>query len=69
MVNIGGFRRTSYTLRLTETEGSTALFTLPAGVAALHEERQRERQERGLKEGHEAITREVAERNRRAGWA
>jgi hypothetical protein len=37
-------------------------------VAALHEERQRERQERELKEGREAIEHEVAERNRRAGW-
>jgi hypothetical protein len=38
-------------------------------VAALYEERQRERQERELKEGREAIAREVADRNRRAGWA
>jgi hypothetical protein len=31
-------------------------------------ERAREREERELKEGKEAIAREVAERNRRAGW-
>jgi hypothetical protein len=37
-------------------------------VAALHEERQRERQEREQREGIAAIEREVVERNRRAGW-
>jgi hypothetical protein len=37
-------------------------------VAALHEERQRERQERERREGIAAIEREVAERNQRAGW-
>jgi hypothetical protein len=31
-------------------------------------ERERERRERELKEGKEAIAREIAERNRRAGW-
>ena len=31
-------------------------------------ERARERQERQLKEGKEAIAREVVERNRRNGW-
>ena len=31
-------------------------------------ERARKREERELKEGKEAIAREVAERNRRAGW-
>jgi hypothetical protein len=37
-------------------------------VAALYEDRQRERQERKRREGIAAIEREVAERNRRAGW-
>jgi hypothetical protein len=37
-------------------------------VIAYYEARQRERQERELKEGKEAIAREVAERNRRNGW-
>ena len=51
---------------------------LKAQAAARHEEslrviahlneRARERQERELKEGKEAIAREVAERNRRNGW-
>jgi hypothetical protein len=33
-----------------------------------YRERDRRRQERELKEGKEAIAREVAERNRREGW-
>jgi hypothetical protein len=33
-----------------------------------YKERDRERQERELKEGKEAIAREIAERNRKAGW-
>jgi hypothetical protein len=37
-------------------------------VKALYEERQRERQERERREGIAEIEREVAERNRRAGW-
>jgi hypothetical protein len=37
-------------------------------VIAHYRERDRERQERELKEGKEAIAREVAERNRRNGW-
>jgi hypothetical protein len=37
-------------------------------VIAHYRERDRERQERELKEGKEAIAREVAERNRRHGW-
>jgi hypothetical protein len=32
-------------------------------------ERAREREERELKEGKEPIAREIADRNRRAGWA
>jgi hypothetical protein len=35
---------------------------------AYYKERDRQRQERELKEGKEAIAREIAERNRRAGW-
>jgi hypothetical protein len=37
-------------------------------VIAYYQERDRERRERELKEGKEAIAREVAERNRRHGW-
>jgi hypothetical protein len=37
-------------------------------VIANLNERAREREERELKEGKEAIAREIAERNRRAGW-
>jgi hypothetical protein len=37
-------------------------------VIAYYNERARERQERELKEGKEAMAREVAERNRRNGW-
>jgi hypothetical protein len=37
-------------------------------VAALYEERQRERQERERRESIAAIEREVAKRNRRARW-
>jgi hypothetical protein len=35
---------------------------------AYYKERDRQRQERELKEGKEAIAREIAERDRRAGW-
>jgi hypothetical protein len=58
--------------------GADWLAELKARDAARHEaslrvianlnERARERQERELKEGKEAIAREVAERNRRNGW-
>jgi hypothetical protein len=37
-------------------------------VVAHYETQRREREEREFKEGREAIAREVAERNRRAGW-
>jgi hypothetical protein len=37
-------------------------------VIAYYEERAREREEREIKEAKEAIAREIAERNRRAGW-
>jgi hypothetical protein len=37
-------------------------------LIAHYRQRDRERQERELKEGKEAIAREVAERNRRNGW-
>jgi hypothetical protein len=37
-------------------------------VIAYYQERDRERRERELKEGKEAIAREVAARNRREGW-
>jgi protein involved in temperature-dependent protein secretion len=37
-------------------------------ASAYLRERDRERRERELKEGNEAIAREVAERNRRNGW-
>jgi hypothetical protein len=37
-------------------------------VIAYYKERDRQRREREMKEGKEAIAREVAERNRRAGW-
>jgi hypothetical protein len=37
-------------------------------VVAYYRDRDRERQERELKEGREALAREVTERNRRAGW-
>jgi hypothetical protein len=37
-------------------------------VIAGYRERDRQRRERELKEGKEAIAREVAERNRRNGW-
>jgi hypothetical protein len=37
-------------------------------VFAHYKERDRQREERELKQGREAIAREVAERNRREGW-
>jgi hypothetical protein len=37
-------------------------------VRSSYEERDRQREERELKEGKEAIAREIAERNRKAGW-
>jgi hypothetical protein len=37
-------------------------------LIAGYRERDRHRRERGLREGKEAIAREVAERNRRNGW-
>jgi hypothetical protein len=42
----------------------------PKGLAnrSSYKERDRERQERALKEGREAMAREIAERNGRAGW-
>jgi hypothetical protein len=38
-------------------------------VGAFYDAQERERQERELKDGREAIAGEVAQRNRRAGWA
>jgi hypothetical protein len=38
-------------------------------VAACYAAQEREREEREEREAHEALAREVAERNRRAGWA
>jgi hypothetical protein len=66
-------------LAATEKSARRALRTgLKARDAAQHaeslraiahlNERAREREERELKEGKEAIAREIAERNRRAGW-
>jgi hypothetical protein len=37
-------------------------------IKSSYKDRDRQRQERELKEGKEAIAREIAERNRRAGW-
>jgi hypothetical protein len=37
-------------------------------IRCSYKERARLREERELKEGKEAITREIAERKRRAGW-
>jgi hypothetical protein len=38
-------------------------------IRSSYKERNRDRHERELREGKEAIAREIAERNRRAGWA
>jgi hypothetical protein len=37
-------------------------------IKSSYKERDRQREERELREGREAIAREIAERNRRAGW-